>query len=151
MLIPIAYLIASRLNRGHTAEEPLVWAAHAATAVMIIAVTAAASKPLVYELLSGDPKNLLLALCFAEAALFYGLAAGLRKEGYNLYLAATMACGAIWQFLLFWSLEHETYTLVFASLGFLLLIAYRVGVLESFQATRLARAAFQSANALMSI
>jgi len=48
-------------------------------------------------------------------------------------------------------MEPESYTLIFAILGFLLLVVYRVGALESFQATTLARAAFQSANALMSL
>ncbi|HEV3116789.1 MAG TPA: hypothetical protein VGY58_07030 [Gemmataceae bacterium] len=153
MLIPIAYVAASRMYRGHTAAEPLVWVGQAATGIMVLAVLAAAwhITPLVFEPVSGDKTNLLLGLFFAEAALFYALVAAFHKQGYNLYLAASMACGAIWQLLLFWSLEPETYTLVFATLGFLLLIAYRIGVLESFRATRLAKAAFQSANALMSL
>jgi hypothetical protein len=37
MAVPILYLIAARLYRGHTQENPLVWVAHAATAVMIAA------------------------------------------------------------------------------------------------------------------
>src|SRR5438270_396002 len=153
MLIPIAYIVASRLYRGHTAEEPLVWVAHAATEVMVLAVLGAAWQitPAVVEPISGVYSNLLLALFFAEALVFYALVAAFRKHGYNLYLAATMGCGAIWQLLLFWGMEPESYTLIFAILGFLLLVVYRVGALESFQATTLARAAFQSANALMSL
>ena len=53
--------------------------------------------------------------------------------------------------MLFWKLEPESYTLVFAILGLILLIMYRTGALESFPVTRLARAAFQSANALLSL
>ena len=85
--------------------------------------------------------------------------------GYSAVIAATQnhaivwpattdivkGLGAIWQLLLFWGMEPESYTLIFAILGFLLLVVYRVGALESFQATTLARAAFQSANALMSL
>ena len=37
MLLPIAYLIAARLYRGHTPENPLIWVAHSATGVMIAA------------------------------------------------------------------------------------------------------------------
>ncbi|HEV3448222.1 MAG TPA: hypothetical protein VG099_26515 [Gemmataceae bacterium] len=153
MLFPLAYIVDARVYRGHTAEEPLIWVGHAATVIMVLAVLGAAWQitPAVVEPVSGVFSNLLLALFFAEAAVFYALAAAFRKQGYNLYLAATMACGAIWQVLLFWKLEPESYTLVFAILGFMLLIAYRLGALESFQAARLARAAFQSANALMSL
>src|SRR2546427_446409 len=43
MVIPILYLIASRLYRGHPEEQPLGWVAHAGTAVMLLASVAAAT------------------------------------------------------------------------------------------------------------
>src|SRR5205823_11634735 len=41
MLLPIAYLVASRFYRGHTAERPLVWVGHGATAFMVLGVLTA--------------------------------------------------------------------------------------------------------------
>ena len=38
MLIPLAYLIAARLWMGHSPERPLVWVAHAGTAVILFHV-----------------------------------------------------------------------------------------------------------------
>ena len=43
MVIPILYAIAARLYRGHSLENPLVWAGQAATAVMLVAVLAASA------------------------------------------------------------------------------------------------------------
>src|SRR5262249_33300765 len=42
ILVPIAYLVATRLYRGHTAEKPLIQVAYAASGVMVISVLAAA-------------------------------------------------------------------------------------------------------------
>src|SRR5207302_8382970 len=87
MLVPILYMIAARLYRGHTPEDSLVWVAHTATAAMLVAVVAAAlhlTPEHVYEPVAGESTNLLLALFFAEAAVFYGLAAAFRKQGLNV-------------------------------------------------------------------
>lgn len=153
MLIPIAYVIASRLYRGHSAEDPLVWVGHTATGFMILGVLGASLDitPQVFELATGKQSNLLLALFCAEAAVFYVLAAVFRKEGVSVYLATAMACGAVWQLLVFFRVEPEYYTLVFAVLGLALLIVYRLGVLEQYNRAALAGAAFQSANTLMSL
>jgi hypothetical protein len=151
MIVPIAYLIAARLYRGHTQEAPLFWVAHGATAVMIAAVLAAATHLTpahVVEPEMGKSLNLLLAAFFAEAAVFYGLAAALRKQGFNVYLGATMACGAMWQVLLYCHVGAEYYTVIFAALGFGLLATYR---LAKSQGNGLVDAAFQCANALMSL
>ena len=102
MVVPIVYMISARLYRGHTQENPLVWVAHSATGVMIVAVLAAAmhlTPQHVFEPVAGTPRNLLLAAFFAEAALFYALAAAFRKQGFNVYLGTAAACGALWQLL----------------------------------------------------
>ena len=59
-----------------------------------------------------------------------------------------MACGAVWQLLQFYSVDAEYYTLTFALLGLALLVCYRLAILEW---TGLVEAAFQCANALMSL
>ena len=151
MIAPIFYMIGSRIYRGHSQENPLAWVAHTATGVMIVAVVAAAlhlTPEHVYAL-AGKPSNLLLAAFFAEAAVFYALAAAFRKQGFNVYLGTAMACGAIWQVLQYYeTVPAEYYTLVFALLGLGLLIGYRLAMLEW---TGLVDAAFQCANALMSL
>jgi hypothetical protein len=153
MLVPIAYLVASRFYRGHTAERPLVWVAHAATGFMVLGVLTASLQitPQVFEPITGSPSNLLLALFCAEAAVFYALVTGLRHEGWAVYPATAMACGAIWQLFSYWDAPVEYYTLAFALLGFALLLAYRLALLERFEKGGLAPAAFGSGNALMSL
>ncbi|HKI32932.1 MAG TPA: hypothetical protein VKA46_13855 [Gemmataceae bacterium] len=160
MLVPILYLIASRVYRGHTAERPLIWVAHAATAFMVLGVLTAslqitpqvATGSSFFEPTTRSPSNLLWAAFCAEAALFYGLASGLRKEGWTIYPATAMACGAVWQLLLYSNvITPEYYALAFALLGFALLVAYRLALLERFEKGGLAPAAFGSANALMSL
>jgi len=151
MIVPILYVIAARLYRGHTQETPLVWVAHTATGVMVVAVLAASlhlTPQHIVEPLAGKPLNLWLAAFFAEAALFYGLAAGFHKQAINVYLGTAAACGAVWQLLQYWHFGAEYYTLIFAILGFGLLISYRLAMLEW---TGMVKAAFECANALMSL
>jgi hypothetical protein len=154
MVIPITYLVASHFCRGHSAERSLVWVAHAATAFMILGVITASLEitPQRFGPISGHPSNRLLAGFCAEAALFYILATWLRKEGWTIYPATVMACGAVWQLLLYVGINAPEYhTLAFALIGFALLVAYRLALLERFEKGGLATAAFGSANALMSL
>ncbi len=151
MIVPILYIIAARLYRGHTQEKPLTWVAQAATVVMAVSVLAAAmhlTPQHVYEPIWNSSRNLLLAAFFAEAALFYALAAVFQKQGFNIYLGTAAACGAAWQLLLYRQVGPEYYTLAFALLGMVLLIGYRLAMLEW---TGMADAAFKCANALMSL
>jgi hypothetical protein len=153
MLIPIAYVVASRLYRGHTPEHPLVWVAHASTGVMIACSiwTALEITPEVVGPVTGRTLNVLLALFCLEAAVFYGLAAALRKQGWNVYLATAMLCGAIWQTLIYFHTPDEYYTVAFSLLGVGLLVLYRFGIVEQWEWGGLSRAAFQSANALTTL
>jgi hypothetical protein len=150
MLIPIAYLVAGRLYRGHTAEMPMLWCAHAATAVMLVSSLRAALHGF-FDPVVAKTTNLSLAAFAVEAAVFYGLAAAFRQRGINVYLATVMASGAVWQLLKFFDVNNEYYTVAFALIGIALLIAYRMAVLERFQQGGLAGAAFQSANAWLSV
>jgi hypothetical protein len=153
MLIPILYLVASYLYRGHTPERPLVWAAHAATVVMLVCSLYAALKitPQVVEPIQGDRLNLLLALYCLETSIFYGVAAFLRRRNWSIYLSAVMLVGAIWQTLIYFHTPDEYYTLAFALTGFALLIVYRLGLFEQWEMAGLEQATFQSANALTTL
>jgi hypothetical protein len=154
MLLPIAYLFAARLYRGLTPEGPLVWVAHAATGVMLAAVfvQAVGFDPVqVFAPEQGQALNLRLSLFFAEAALFYALAAVWRRDGASVYLGAAAACGSVWQLLHFFHVSGEYHPVGFALVGLALLLAYRLAVLERYRRGGLADAAFQCANALLSL
>jgi hypothetical protein len=150
MLIPIAYIVAARLYRGHTPENPLVWCAHAATAVMLVSSIRAALEGF-FDPVVAKSINLALAAFAAEAAIFYGLAAAFRQKGINVYLATVMASGAVWQLLKYANVNNEYFTVAFALIGIALLIAYRFAVLDRFKQGGLTGAMFQSANAWLSV
>ena len=149
MLIPIGYLVAARVSRGHASERPLLFVAHVATVVMLVSSLASGFEG--FAIVHGQPLNLTLALFYAEAAVFYFLAAWLYKEIWSIHLCAAMACGTVWQLLTYWSVNAEYYTLTFAVVGLVLLIVYRLAVLEKFSAGPISNAAFQSANTLLSL
>jgi hypothetical protein len=137
MLIPIAYLIASRIWRGHSAERPLYWVAHAATAVILIHVFAATLEDLQsFAPMEGLRSSLILGLVFAEAAAFYLLAGLFRRRSVNIYLAAAAACGALWQFMGYYSIDEGYYTMLYAALGVACLVVARVLGLEQVTAYR---------------
>jgi hypothetical protein len=149
MLIPLAYLVASRLYRGHTPEVPLVWVAHAATGVMLFSSIGAALRGFV--LIEGEMLNLTLALFFLEAVLFYALDALWRDTEGAVYVASAAACAAGWQVLKYFRVPDEYYVLAFATVGVGLLVAYRLALLEKMRFARLGWAAFQGGNALLSL
>lgn len=119
MLIPIAYLVASRLWRGRAVERPLGWVAHAAAAVILLHVLVASLQMVeqVLQPLQQSPDNLVLGLVFAEAAAFYILAAIFRRRSANVYFATLAACGALWQFLGYYGVPAPYYTMLYALLG----------------------------------
>ena len=96
MLVPIAYVLAARLWRGSAVERPLGWVAHTAAAVILFHVLVNCleiGKEAVWPL--QEPRdNLILGLVFAEAAVFYILAAIFRRRSANVYFATLAACGA---------------------------------------------------------
>jgi len=151
MLIPIAYLVASHGYRGHTAARPLNWVAHTATVVMLFITLFNLIGQGVDNTMSETAiPNLLLALFFAEAAVFYVLAAVLHRHTGSVYLATLMGCAAFGLLLHSWYVAHEYYILAFAIIGLLLLIGYRLAILDRYGET-LATAAFSCANALLSL
>jgi hypothetical protein len=150
MLIPIAYLVVAQFYRGRTEEQPLVWISYTATGVMLIASVASALQGFTH-IVEGQPLNLALALFCAEAAGFFGITAVYRRHESAVHLCAALACGAVWQLMTYLGWPGEYYTLTFALVGLGMLIGYRFAVLERFAIGRMADAAFQSANTLLSL
>lgn len=125
MLVPLAYVIAARLWRGHSPEQPLAISAQVGAAVILLHVVCNTvllslkdSLPLV---LRGSESNLWLGLVFAEAAAFYLAYAILFRKGWNIYLATAAACAAVWQLANFYEINDAWYTMVYAALGLILL------------------------------
>lgn len=128
MMIPIAYLVASRLYRGEYAERPLQIVAHAATVVILFGVFWAALErdpSALFVSVTGATKNLLLAVAFVEACLFYVMAGFWQQRGGNVFCATAAGCAAIWQFLGYFGLATVWYPLMFAAAGVGLLLAAR--------------------------
>jgi hypothetical protein len=165
MLIPLAYLIAARLWRGHTPERPFLWVAHAAAAVILVHVLFASVHVLgeVLRPVKGHVDNLRLGLVFCEAAVFYTLAGIFRKRSANVYFASAAACGALWQFMGYWgTIDEAYYTMLYAVLGIAVLATGRALGLEQVPmydsrgenapATRgPGLALFQSGNAILAV
>jgi hypothetical protein len=151
MLLPIAYVVASRSYRGHTAEKPLYWVAHAATAVIALGAVGATltmTERQVLDTFDGNPR---LAAAFALAAVFYILSVLFHRHEANVFGAALAGCGAMWQVLSYWNVQAEFYTLAFAVAGLVMLIAFRLADAGGATNNQLAEAAFGCANALMSL
>lgn len=164
MVIPIGYIIASRLWRGRIPERPLGWIAHTATGIILFHVLAASLQEIgaVIRLLQGQPQNLLLGVVFAEAALFYVLAGLFRKRSVNAYFAAAAACGALWQWMGYFGISGYYHTILYAVLGLAALLTSRSLGLEqvtvygdrgekSLSMRGRGLTAFQSGNAILSI
>jgi hypothetical protein len=120
MLVPIGYIIASRLWRGHSPETPLAHVSHAATAVILVGTFFAAlghNSTAFFRSVEGQPENLRLGLTFVLATAFYLLAGTFRRRDWNAYLATLAGCGAIWQFAGYFGLPDSYYPLAFAALG----------------------------------
>lgn len=134
MLIPIAYIVASRLWRGHSPETPLARVAHASTAVILLGTLVSALEHDAVALVrpvTGAELNLRLGLVFVEATLFYVLAGWFRKRSWNASFATMAACGALWQFLGYFGVPSSAHTLIYAGLGLAALVAARVMGLET--------------------
>ena len=128
MMIPLAYLIASRLYRGQYAERPLQQVAHAATIVILFGVFWAALErdpSALFISITGATKNLLLGIALVEACVFYIFAGFWQKKGANVFGATATGCAAIWQFLGYFGLATVWYPLMFAATGVGMLLAAR--------------------------
>ncbi|HEV3303598.1 MAG TPA: hypothetical protein VG055_28360 [Planctomycetaceae bacterium] len=128
MLIPIGYLVAARLWRGHSPERPLLRVANAATGVILVGTFVAAmeqSSPGIFRALSGRIENLYLGLTFSEAAGFYALAAWFQRRSANAYFATIAGCGALWQFIGYFGIPDSGYPLIYAGLGIVALVTSR--------------------------
>lgn len=138
MLVPVAYMVASRLWRGRPAERPLYWVAQGSGAIVVAQTLIGAASNLSTLLPRvGSTETLLLALVFVEATVLYGLGAIMHRRGLNLHAAMAAACGALWQMMGYLGVDSSYYAMLFAGLGVILLVVSRVlGLEESNQPQR---------------
>jgi hypothetical protein len=149
MLVPLVYLLAARAYRGGPSERPLVWLAHAATGLLLIASLSTALYGF-FRSQPADQLNLMLALFFGEVALFYALCAGLHKQVAGVPFAAAAACGAVWQVFDYFGASGELHVVAFALVGVALILTYRLSLGERL-AGPLTRTAFETGNVLLLI
>ena len=150
MLIPLGYMVAARVYRGGRLETPVVWAAHAGTGILILSCLGAAFQGFVMQ---REPSlNLLLALFFAEAALFYLLAALSRDRQFAVYACTGDAAAAVWQVLVYAGVRADEYY-IGAYRCTRRIVTGGLSLCGSGKGTGagLGRAAFQSGNALVSL
>jgi hypothetical protein len=150
MMLPLAYLVAGRLYRGRSAEKTLVPVGHATAVVVLLSGLASAWQGFTV-IREQQPLNLVLALFFAETALFYALTVIWQKQACAIHLCAAMGCAAVWQLFTFLGVSSETYTLTFAAVGLSLLVGHRLATTRGLGAGRLGTTLFQSANGLLSL
>jgi hypothetical protein len=149
MVLPILYVVVARAYRGRAAEKPLLWVSHTAAAFMLISSLATTVEGL--RMVEQQAVNLSLALFFAVAACFYGLAAGLHRQAAAMQASALLGCAAAWQILTYVGVPGEYYTLAFALVGLVMLVCYRLALVERVGSQALAHHSFQCANALLSL
>jgi hypothetical protein len=162
-LIPIGYLVGSRLWRGHSAERPLYWIAQTATAVILLHVLVATMQDMTsFAPMVGKTSSLMLGLVFIEAAAFYLLAGLFHRRSANTYFAAAAACAAMWQFLGYYGIDERYYTMLYAAFGVGCLVVsrtlgleqkaiYRLGDQSSTVIRGRGLALFQCANGILAI
>jgi len=166
MALPIIYLVAGRLWRGHSPERPLTWVAQAATVVILIGVVGASIEvggiDTALSPRTGERANLLYGLVFLEVAAFYGLASIFGRPSFNLPFAATAACGAFWELFGYFQVPSAYHTMLYAVLGVAFLAISRILGIEEVAVdgspdpnTRAIRGkgltAFQVGNAIVSV
>lgn len=149
MLLPLAYLVASRLYRDAAVAGSLRAVAHTGTAVMLASSLATAFTGFVE--VRQSPVNLALAVFFAEAAVFYVLDVAFNRHQLAVYGGTATGCAAVWQLLAWAGVAPEVYILAFAVVGLLLLVGYRLALLEGTAMTNLTPAAFACGNALLMV
>ncbi|MBL8809941.1 MAG: hypothetical protein JNM43_07185 [Planctomycetaceae bacterium] len=150
MLLPLGWLIASRLYGSHPSAQPLWWVAQTAAVVMLLSSLATGFQGFFVKD-TGSSVHLALTLFFLEAALFYGLSYWIRQRTWSVYAASLMICAAFWQLLALAGFGTQAYLVSFAVVGLILLAVYRLGVLESTSFASLTEVIFLSAMAALSL
>jgi hypothetical protein len=147
MLLPLAYLIAARLSRGHSQEKPLIRVAHAAAILLFVCSLAVAFAG--FTLVRENRLNLALALFFVEAAVFYALETTWRGKEFAFHAATVMTCAAVWQLCQYFGVTEGVYVIAFAVVGLALLAGYRFALLENYRSAGVPRAVFRAGTVLL--
>lgn len=131
MLLPIAYLVASRFHTNENDRDSLLSVAKVIAGFLLISIVAAAVDhlPATLDYVIFGSTNLALATFFAEAAIFYSAAAAIRKSTFNVLVATTMAGAAVWETLRHFDPSANVYIITFGALGLAMLLASRIATL----------------------
>lgn len=128
MLVPLGYLVAAHLWRGKFPSRPLAFSAQAGVAVILLHMCFDALRHVDQIILPvvASVDNLRIGLVFVEATVFYLAYAFLFQRSGMVYAATAAACGAVWQLAAYYQLPDAWYTMLYATLGLVLLIVARL-------------------------
>ncbi|MFO0978870.1 MAG: hypothetical protein U0996_20850 [Planctomycetaceae bacterium] len=150
MLLPLGWLIASGLYGTRPAAQPLWLVAQTAAVVMLISSLATGVQGF-FSKDVGSSVHLSLVLFFVEAAVFYALSYWMRQSHRSVYAASLMGCAAFWQLLAWFGFGTQAYLLSFSGAGLIMLLIYRLGLLENTSARALTEILYLSAMAALSL
>ncbi|MDB5325153.1 MAG: hypothetical protein JWM57_722 [Phycisphaerales bacterium] len=150
MAVPMIYLLASIFHKDGPAKRALPIIAGASATVLTFSSLIASGSQWISPM-AGQATDLWLAAFALEGAVFFAISAATSRGKFNVYFAAAMVCGMIYQLLGFWALPLQSYNIAIAVAGVAGLIAYRFVGAESRGKDDKANALFVCANALVSL
>ncbi len=153
ILIPIGYLIASHLYGDGPASKPTLSVARVAMILIMISVLfhAGTVTTTLLDPIAGNTINLWFALIAFQCAIFNILASIWHGRDHSIYVAAAMLCASVW--LVFGYFELPTTFVIngYALLGLLLLVIYRLALLDEKRQIGLSYAAYICGNCLIGL
>ncbi len=150
MLLPLGWLVASGLYGTRPAGQPLWLVAQTAAVVMLISSLATGFQGF-FSKETASSIHLSLVLFFVEAAVFYAVSYWMRHNHRSVYAASLMSCAAFWQLLAWCGFGTQAYLLSFGGAGLIMLLIYRLGLLENTSARALTEILYLSAMAALSL
>lgn len=152
-LVPIAYLLASKLWNDKPSARPVFVLANTAMPIVLLFTFVAALSvgPDAILPVTGQYLNLSLALTGVEVAVFYAIVATWFVRPKALFAATVALCLAVWQLFGYFALPMQSFVLAYALVGLMLLVLYRIAALDEAKRHALSVAAFASGNALLGL
>jgi hypothetical protein len=139
MLVPIGYIVVAYLRREAAESKPLTVVAFTAAWFMLWSLLLHTFRTAnLFERMS--PANLWQAAFFAEACIFFLLAAIMPKRDWGKYIGGALACGCVWQVLAYFDPADAWYPVVFAGAGLVFLVSHRLTATVNSSISSLLRA-----------
>jgi hypothetical protein len=150
MAIPIVYMLVSRFYQDGAAKRALPVIAGTAAIVLSFCGPIFASAQWINPM-AGHAADLWVALFCLEAAVFFAIATAMNSGEHNVYFAAAMVCGMMYQLLGFWKLPPHSFNVAMAMVGIAVMIVRRFVGVASPRGQSIAKAMSICAHGLVSL